>query len=132
MMTKCYCASLRAAMRRVSAIYDEALAPIGINIAQYSLLRCVERLQPATLKALAEAQELDRSTMGRNIRVLEKIGLVTLGRGEDQRESMVALSDGGRAALSLGGPLWDEAQARFERRLGPGSAATLQAIVSRI
>jgi DNA-binding MarR family transcriptional regulator len=132
MNAKCYCVSLKSAMRRVSAVYDEALAPVGINIAQYSLLRCVEQLQPATLTALGRAQELDRSTIGRNIRVLEKMGLVTLGRGEDQREAVVALSDAGRDALSRSEPLWEEVQAGFERRLGPEFSETLQATLSRL
>ena len=41
--TPCYCAALRIATRKTTAIYDEALAPAGIGLAQFSLLRKIER-----------------------------------------------------------------------------------------
>jgi hypothetical protein len=46
MTSACYCFLLRTATRKVGAVYDNALAPLGINIARYSLLRLVEHCQP--------------------------------------------------------------------------------------
>ena len=100
------------------AFYDETIAPVGVNIAQFSLMRSIARTQPVTLTALGRRVELDRSTIGRNVRVLEKMGLVEVGRGEDQREATVTLTEAGHKVLEDGAPLWDGAQKSLEDRLG--------------
>jgi DNA-binding MarR family transcriptional regulator len=129
-MTPCYCAMLRTAARKVGFVYDEALAPLGINIAQYSLLRLIERRGQASLTALGRAAVLDRSTVGRNVRVLERLGLVETGRGEDdQREAVVSLADRGRKALEEAAPLWDDCQMRIKGKLGPANAKALREIL---
>ncbi len=118
MSAACLCLNLRKATRKIGAHYDAALAPVGINIAQYSLLRAIERRQPISLTELGRHLELDRSTMGRNVRVIEKLGLVEMGRGEDQREATVALSQRGRDVLSEAQPLWARCQREVGERLG--------------
>lgn len=60
----CHCIVLRKASRRVSSYYDEALAPLGVNIAQFSLLRNIDRMAPVSLTDLGMRVELDRSTVG--------------------------------------------------------------------
>lgn len=114
----CYCTVLKAASRRLAALYDEALEPVGVNIAQFSLLRRIRRAEPVTLTELGRLAELDRSTIGRNTRVLERMGLVALGRGEDHREAVVTLTAAGHKALDDGEPLWDGVQDAIEARLG--------------
>lgn len=129
-MSPCYCSLLRTATRRVGSLYDAALAPSGINIAQYSLLRTVERLQPVSLTELAASTELDRSTIGRNIRVLERLSLVKIGRGEeDQREAVVGLTGRGEALLGEAGPIWEACQQEIENRLGPVKVTALREIL---
>ncbi|MDB5376759.1 MAG: MarR family transcriptional regulator [Rubritepida sp.] len=114
----CYCTVLKAASRRLAALYDEALEPVGVNIAQFSLLRRIRRAEPVTLTELGRIAELDRSTIGRNTRVLERMGLVALGRGADHREAVVTLTAAGHKALDEGEPLWDGVQDAIEARLG--------------
>lgn len=128
----CYCTILKAATRRMATAYDEALAPVGINVAQFSLLRTITRLEPVTLTELGRRMELDRSTIGRNVRVVERMGLVGLGRGEDQREAMVTLTDAGREALEQGTPLWEGVQTTLEARMGPKATQELRDILARI
>ena len=123
----CYCTVLKAASRRLAALYDEALEPVGINIAQFSLLRRIRRVGAPTLTELGRLAELDRSTIGRNVRVLERMGLVALARGEDQREAMVSLTAQGHRALDEGEPLWDGVQDAIHARLGPSGAMELVA-----
>src|SRR6478735_2773083 len=99
MSSLCHCTRLKIATRKLAGLYDAALAPTGINVAQFALLRHVRRLQPVSLTELGRHLELDRSTMGRNVRVIEKMGFVSLGRGEDQREAVVTLSPAGEKIL---------------------------------
>jgi len=129
MDTPCYCAALRAAARKSTALYDEALAPAGIGIAQFSLMQRIRRAGAAVpLSDLARLAELDRSTVGRNVKVLERMGLVTEVAGEDRRETAVALTEAGRAAIRRAWPLWQEAQRRVEAALGESAAGSLRTL----
>ena len=110
----CYCSSLRAAARKTTALYDSALAPVGINVAQFALLRRIERAQPVSLTELGRLADLDRSTVGRNVKVLERLGLVRLASAEDQREAPVTLTRRRRRAPSV-------APLRCGRRRNAGS-----------
>jgi DNA-binding MarR family transcriptional regulator len=87
--SQCLCINLRRAARGVSRHYDGALDGFGINVAQYSLLCNLQRLDQPSISTLAEAMGLDRSTLGRNLRVLEGEGLVMLVEGEDMRNRIV-------------------------------------------
>ena len=65
----CTCGSLRKASRRVSQFYDTALAPAGIKSTQYSILSEVDRGRPSSpvsMRELATAMVMDRSTLGHN------------------------------------------------------------------
>ena len=128
----CYCAAVRAASRKMTALYDGALAPGGINIAQFSLLRRIERAGALSLTELGRRAELDRSTIGRNVRVLEKLALVRLASAKDQREAAVSLTEAGRDALKRAAPLWEEAQARIESALGSDGARALKTLADAL
>jgi len=128
MRTPCYCLALRAAARKATALYDEALAPAGVNLAQYGLMRKIERAGAVSLTELGRIVELDRSTVGRNVKVLERIRLVRLATAKDQREAAVTLTPAGSEALRLAAPLWEDAQRRIEATLGPGGAEQLRTL----
>lgn len=113
------------ANRKLSALYDGALLPTGINIAQFSLLRNVQRRQPVSLTELGRHLELDRSTLGRNVRVLERMGLLRFGRGDDHREALVLLTDQGAETLQTALPLWQACQDDITDRLGLEKLALL-------
>ncbi len=128
----CHCILLRKASRKVSSYYDEALAPLGVNIAQFSLLRNINRMAPVSLTDLAARVELDRSTVGRNAKVLERMGLVEIRPGKDQREATLLVSAPGKAILLEGAPLWDRAQADIETRLGADGAGRLRDLLAAL
>jgi DNA-binding MarR family transcriptional regulator len=132
MQTLCYCVSLRVASRKTTALYDAALAPAGIGVAQLSLLRRIGRAGTVSLTELAALAELDRSTVGRNVRVLVRMGLVAETAADDQRETAVALTEAGRGTLGRAGPLWEGAQRRVEAALGAAGAAALRDLALRL
>nr|WP_315435273.1 MarR family transcriptional regulator [uncultured Pseudomonas sp.] len=113
--SKCLCTNLRRAARGVSRHYDGALDGFGINVAQYSLLCNLQRLEQPSISELAEAMGLDRSTLGRNLRVLEGEGLVALAEGEDMRNRIVRLTETGVQRLAAALPAWEAAQQRRSR-----------------
>ena len=133
--TECYCTSIRRATRKLTELYDAALEPVGINVAQLGLLRRLDRscARPLSIQELAERSELERSTVARNVRVLEKQGLVELGEStEDRRVSTVLLSDKGLDALEQADPLWQSAQHEVERMFGRQSASKLRSLLLSI
>ncbi len=128
MKTTCYCAAVRTAARKTTALYDSILEPAGVTLAQFSLLRKIERAETVSLTKLGRLAELDRSTIGRNVKALEKLGLVRLGPAKDQREAAVRLTLAGKDALQRAAPLWEEAQRRVETALGDAGAEQLQSL----
>ncbi|SDS81671.1 MarR family winged helix-turn-helix transcriptional regulator [Pseudomonas fuscovaginae UPB0736] len=130
--TDCLCISLRRAARGVSRHYDGALDGFGINVAQYSLLCNLRRLDKPSISGLAEAMGLDRSTLGRNLRVLEGEGLVKMSEGSDQRNRLVCLTALGAQRLDEAFPAWEAAQQRLAERLGDEKRAALLALLDEL
>lgn len=114
----CYCLNARRAALALTSRYDEALAPHGLKVTQYSLLCSVARHGTPNLTRLAEATGLDRSTLGRNLRGLAALGLVALAPGEDQRDRVVSVTAEGKARIRAATPAWKVAQAEVEAALG--------------
>ncbi|MGE8113259.1 MULTISPECIES: MarR family winged helix-turn-helix transcriptional regulator [Pseudomonas] len=130
--SECICTHLRRAARGVSRHYDEALAGFGINVAQFSLLRHLQRLDRPSITTLAEAMGLERSTLGRNLRVLEAEGLVALADGDDQRNRLVLLTEAGAARLRAAHPAWQQAQLKLVEQLGEGQRDELIRLLERL
>ena len=122
----CACIALRRATRAVTAAYDAALAPSGLRVTQFSVLRTLARLGPLGVTRLAEKVALDRSTMGRNLDPLERRGLVHIEVGvTDRRERVAHLTPAGEAAIEAALPLWREAQGRVTRLVETSALAAL-------
>jgi len=119
----CHCASVRRASRVVSRYYDRALAPSGLKITQYSLLRHVAKLGPVNVSRLAEAMNLERTTVVRNLKPLEDQGLVSGGSGKDLRTRELTLTPAGEKALEQGTRYWNQAQASLNDFLGEDDLA---------
>ena len=130
MSDPCHCITLRKAAAAATALYDRALAPVGIRVTMYRLLRHVQAAQPISITALAVRMGLDRSTLGRNLRVLERQGLIVVDGAEDARSRHVVLSPRGDTALAQARPLWKAAQADMARRIGPQGMAALDALAT--
>jgi DNA-binding MarR family transcriptional regulator len=122
----CACTTLRRATRAVTAAYDAALAPSGLRITQFSILRRLARLGPLPITRLAAEAALDRSTMGRNLNPLERRGLIRIEIGDaDQRERVARLTAAGEAAIEAALPHWRKAQERIAALVHPAAIAEL-------
>ncbi|PLZ03050.1 MarR family transcriptional regulator [Burkholderia sp. WAC0059] len=129
----CNGAALRKASRRLSQLYDTALAPCGLSSAQRSVLVHIDRAGSPTMTELAYAMVLDRSALARNIKPLERDGyLVQRPDEEDGRSRRVGLTPAGRAKLAEANRLWRRAQGRFETVYGADRAAALRVALAEI
>jgi DNA-binding MarR family transcriptional regulator len=101
----------------MTQLYDAALAPVGLTVAQFSLMRSIGRLAEPNIAALAAATGLDRSTLGRNLRLLVAAGFVRLEEGSDRRMRMVAVTDQGERVIAQALPLWSRVQGQVVNHL---------------
>ena len=125
---RCLCYNLRRVSRAVTRHYDQCLAPAGLRTTQFSLLQAIRRLGPVTVSDLAEVALTERTTLTRNLGVLERDGLIATQTGKtgmDRRKRLLALTDAGCAALNRAYPHWEAAQRSMEDRLGAGRLGQL-------
>jgi DNA-binding MarR family transcriptional regulator len=123
----CNCFAVRSAARHVTALYDQFLAPSGLRTTQFSVLAKLDRLGPMTINALAEAMVTDRTTLGRNIRPLQRDGLISIEpSATDRRAKRLHLTKTGTKRLDEARKAWSQAQTRFEHTFGTRRAADLR------
>ena len=79
LLSKCTCFAVRRTARALTQMYDAALAPAGIRSTQYAILAAIGEKTDISVHDLANAMVMDRTTMGRNLRLLERDGLVVVG-----------------------------------------------------
>ena len=130
--TVCNCLALRQAARHISQIYDSYLASEGLRTTQYSILAKLNRLGPLSINELAKSMVMDRTTLGRAIRPLERDRLLTVGEGEDGRTRSLRLTAAGEARLKAATAKWREAQKKFELTFGTQDAAQLRSVLQRV
>jgi DNA-binding MarR family transcriptional regulator len=82
------------------------------------MLMVTRVLGPVTLTKLAEMTVTERTTLTRNLTVLEKKGLIVIELGKDRRERQVSITERGLEVLMEAIPLWEAAQAHIEQGLG--------------
>ncbi len=128
----CNCFALRQAARHVTQLYDRHLAEEGLRATQYSVLNKLSGLGRASINELAQAMVMDRTTLGRAIRPLQRDGLLAVARGEDGRTRGLTLTAAGEAKLAAAAARWRAAQAEFEAGFGAGPAAELRATLRRV
>lgn len=100
----------RLAARRITQFLDKRMGPSGLSIAQFGLMAQIAAAEDDTLGALAVRLGLDQSTLSRNLRALERDGLVEIAATEhDLRRRAVWLTEKGARQLEAALPLWREA-----------------------
>jgi DNA-binding MarR family transcriptional regulator len=121
----CVCFNLRKAARAVTQVYDEILRPTGLRATQHSLLQVIELSGTVSISTLAERAVMDRTTLARNLDLLEREGLVRIQSGEDARVREVTLTTTARKKLAAALPYWEKAQAQVTEKLGKGRSDQL-------
>lgn len=122
----CTCFRVRKLTRLMSQRYDQALAPAGVNLNQYSILRRTGgRGRP--LGEIAHELGMDRSTLSRDLKPLVAAGWVATAAGEDARQRRIQVTAAGKRAIARAIPLWQTAQDAIELELGRDGLLALHA-----
>jgi DNA-binding MarR family transcriptional regulator len=114
----CTCYRLRKAARRVTALYDAALEPLGLTLTQFSVLAMIGAGGPRSVSALAEALGMDDSTLSRTLRPLIDCGHLVVATVADRRVKRLKLTPAGERLAGEAIPRWRAAQRGIERALG--------------
>src|SRR5258708_34616277 len=94
--TDCICHAVRQAARYITQFYDRYLAAAGLRTTQYGILARLKRHGPMSINILAAELVVDRTTLGRNIRPLERDGLIAIESDpSDGRSKILRLTKAG-------------------------------------
>src|SRR3954447_20877173 len=106
----CLCLRIQRASRTIGRRFDEALRPVGLNNWQFTLLVMLNRPSPLTVNGLAEELGMDRTTTTKNLKPLERRGLLEIRQDEkDARVRRIVLTDAGSALLAKAFCHWQAA-----------------------
>jgi DNA-binding MarR family transcriptional regulator len=107
----CVVYNLRRASRAVTQLYEEHLKPSGLLPTQFTLLAAVRVMGPVQMSKIAKELVLDRTTLTRNLRPLEREGLLSVVYAKsDQRLREISITNKGMKKLKQAIPYWEEAQ----------------------
>ena len=104
--------------RYLTQAFDAALKPVGLKATQLTVLAALSGTGDVPLTQLADALIMDRTTLTRNLKPLERDGLIRIEQEVDQRVRVIGLTDTGARLLEEARPLWEQAQSRFHETLG--------------
>ncbi len=125
----CTCAKARRTARHLTREYDRALKPAGLKLTQYSVLTNLVLNGALSITALAERLAMDRTTMTRNLRPLERVGWVVVRDGPDRRSRSVEITQDGRQTYDRALPLWQSAERAIRQAMGSNKAAALRRLL---
>ena len=128
----CTCGRLRRAARALTQLYDDLMAPSGLRVTQFSLLRTLARDGPSRMSVLAESLLLDRTALSRMLDPLVERGLITIVPGRDARTRDVSLTRAGEKAIRTAEPYWKRAQTQVAARVGAGKLDALVATLREL
>ena len=114
----CHCIALRKIALKLTKIYDEALIDTGIKVTQYSLLKNIEKIGTPNINNLAISTQLDRSTLTRNLKKLERMKLIFFKFGDDKRNKILTLTPHGKQILIKANIAWETIQDKVSKNLG--------------
>ncbi len=110
--------NIRRASRAVTQYFDRALRPSGLKVSQGNILGRLSTQGSVTIGELAGELLMDRTTLTRNVQILEKRGLVSIEPGIDRRTRLLEITGAGFNALKAAFPLWREANQQLINEIG--------------
>ncbi|XOQ49763.1 MAG: Transcriptional regulator [Acidaminococcus timonensis] len=128
---ECHAFNLRQANLAVTALYDRHMKKAGITIQQYSILRHVRDFGPVSITDLSEVMHLDRTTVSRNLSLLERRHFVE-NAPSPGRKKLIRLTTEGMDAYSEASSYWQEAQDELESRIGKTKMMQLEQLLLQL
>jgi DNA-binding MarR family transcriptional regulator len=110
----CYCGRLLLATRAITRLYNDELRPAGIEGTQLLILHTLADWGPMTQNQLGERMAAGKTTVSRNLKLLQKRRWLAVEEGEDRRCRLTSLTESGRRQIKKARPYWERAQQRMQ------------------
>jgi len=127
----CFCLASRQAARRITRLYDSRMQQSGLRATQFTILSQLMLRGEMPIGKLASILGMERTTLTRNLTLLEQQKWISSKAGDDPRSRMIAITAQGRGMVRRGFPYWSKAQAQVGKMLGADGQAALKILASR-
>jgi DNA-binding MarR family transcriptional regulator len=114
----CACASARRTARLITRLYAQEMGN-AIEPTQFSLLFALHKKPGRGQSALAKALGLDKTTLSRNLTLMQKSGWTEPVSSDDLRERGYRLTAKGNRLLAKATPGWQKAQDKLRAAMTP-------------
>ena len=114
----CVCFNLRWVTRAVTQFYDAEMRRHGIRPTQGTILASLMSKDSWNMAELSDWLGMERTTLVRNLRPLQRDGLVQINGGGRGRLVELAITAKGRKQIEKLAPAWKSAQSAAVKTLG--------------
>jgi DNA-binding MarR family transcriptional regulator len=126
-LTECSCNMMRKSARKITQFYENSLREAGIKPTQFAILASLANTGPIQLTQLADRLLLERTSLTRNLNILERNTWIDIQPGEeDSRQRVVSLSKSGYKQLDYAIPYWQKAQKAIAKDMGQDTITGLK------
>ena len=129
---QCLVLNTRMAARAITRAYDRKLRPFGVTAAQFSLLVSIRRAEGRSVSTLAQGLGMDRTTLSRNLDLLQRKGLVACEAADKGNGRLCHLAPKGQTLVGELVPHWRQAQADMRRLLGQADLSSTVASLQKL
>jgi DNA-binding MarR family transcriptional regulator len=115
------------AARRITAVFERSLRAHGLRAGQFTILTNLMLRGETAVSALARTLAMDRTTLTRNMALLEERGWLKVQTDPvDARSHTLSVTAKGQALVAKALPDWRRAQASVSATIGAGGVAAMQ------
>jgi DNA-binding MarR family transcriptional regulator len=116
---------MKKTLRQLQGFYDGFFAPTAMTPTQFALMLGMYDIDPVPMGVLSQWYGMDRTTMTRNLKLLEKEGWAFFEPGQDKRQKCWTLTHAGMDKVREGLPLWYDARKMFLALYSEGETTEL-------
>jgi DNA-binding MarR family transcriptional regulator len=113
----CVCFNLRSVTRAVTRFFDAEVRRIGLRPTQTPILRALQ-VKNWSMAELSDWLGMERTTLVRNLRPLEREGLIKINGGGRGSRVELMITEKGRKKVAEAQPGWRAAQDKVVAILG--------------
>ena len=128
----CHLMKLYRTAMNVQEYYDSFIAPAGISSKQFTTLRHLSFFEGCSTSELAEHMYLSRSTLSRNLKPLFTAGLIADLKEPGARDSILTLTEKGKAVYEEATALWEKAQQAYTEKLGEETLRSFEGVLDKL
>lgn len=129
---ECLAVRTRMLSRVLTAIYDDAVRPLGVTVGQVNILVSVNSAGSARQRDIGRLLYMEKSTLSRNVERLRNGGWLRVSDDDDARSQRLAVTAKGKRLIAKVLPSWELAQERARVVVGADGEAALRAAADRL